>query len=70
MERALTFGERRTEAGAVPIGALQAPRPGPAHRHQAQAQAHPGDPHHPPHGAVDWDQKKKLLAVADAVLAH
>ena len=70
MERVLTFGGRRIEvAAAVPTGAPHAPHH-PGEVHQAQAQAHHGDPHHPPHGAVDWDQKKKLQAVADAVLVH
>ena len=65
--RVLTSTERRTEAAAVPTGAPQAP-PGGTH-HQPQAPP-PGDHHHPPHGAVAWDQKKRLQAVANAVFAR
>jgi len=65
--RFLRSGERRTEAAAVPTGAPQAPHG--AAPLQAQAPP-PGDPHHPPHGAVDWDQKKRLQAGANTVFVR
>ena len=62
----LTSGGKRTEAVAVPTGAPRAP-PGAA---PLQAQAPPPGDHHPPHGAVDWDQKKRLQAVANTVFVR